>query len=73
MVGGGGYLVLNMVNTLREGDPPFGEENLPRVLGGAIAFTTGFLLHQLHKTKTEYRLGKKYNLKYLPVATGDGK
>jgi hypothetical protein len=70
MLGGSAYLVLNLVNTLREGDPPFGKDNLPNIIGGVTAFAFGYLLHKTQVT--EYRLGKKYKLKYLP-ATGINK
>jgi hypothetical protein len=68
MLGGSAYLVLNLVNTLREGDPPFGKDNLPNIIGGVTAFAFGFLLHKTQVT--EYRLGKKYSLKYLPAGNG---
>lgn len=65
MVGGAGYLLLNIVNTIHEKDAPFGKDNLPNIIGGVAAFGVGLLLN---KTKpTEFRLGKKYQLKYLPV------
>lgn len=65
MLGGGAYLVLNIVNTLREHDAPFGKDNMPNIIGGVTAFAFGFLLHK--SQVTEYRLGRKYQLKYLPV------
>ena len=47
MLGGGGFLLVNMVNTLRVNEPPFGKDNLPRVLGalGAVAFGGRFAGH----------------------------
>jgi hypothetical protein len=71
MLGGGAYLVLNMVNTLREGDPPFAKDNRPNIIGGVAAFAAGLLLNKTQRT--EYRLGKKYRLKYLPVANASNK
>lgn len=63
MVGGAGYLVVNLVNTTRQGDPPFGEENLPRVLAGAGAVAGGFLLRMLWPSR--HFIGKKYQLQVL--------
>lgn len=65
MVGGAAYLALNIVNTLREKEPVFGKDNLPRVLGGVGAVALGWLLHKTHST--ENRIGRKYKLKYLPM------
>lgn len=65
MVGGAAYLALNIVNTLREKDPIFGQDNLPRVLGGAGAVALGWLLQNSHST--ENKIGRKYKLKYLPI------
>lgn len=65
MLGGSTYLVLNIVNTLREGDSPFGKDNIPNIIGGVTAFAVGYLLHKTQVT--QFRLGKKYKLKYLPA------
>ena len=65
MVGGTAYLLLNIVNTLREKDPIFGKDNLPRVIGGAAATAFGYLLKSTRRT--EYRIGRKYKLVYLPA------
>ncbi|HSK14484.1 MAG TPA: hypothetical protein VK907_14785 [Phnomibacter sp.] len=64
-IGGAGYLALNLINTLRDGDPPFGQENLPHVLGAAGAMALGTGLR--HMWPKRYRLGKKYSLKVLPT------
>jgi hypothetical protein len=66
MIGGSAYLAVNIINTLREHDPPFGKDNLPNIIGGVAAFAAGFLLHNAQTT--EYKLGKKYQLKYLQVS-----
>ncbi|TAD85258.1 MAG: hypothetical protein EAY75_11640 [Bacteroidetes bacterium] len=62
-LGGGGFLLVNLVNTLRENDAFFGKENLPRVLGavGAVALGIGLAATEKEKVK----LGGKYRLKYL--------
>ena len=67
MIGGSAYLLLNMVNTIKEGEPPFGKDNLPNLIGGVSAVALGFILNKTQVT--EYKLGKKYKLKYLPVTT----
>jgi hypothetical protein len=63
MLGGGGFLLVNLVNTLRENEPPFGKDNLPRVLGALGAAAAGFGLTKLEKTYL--KVGGKYKLKYL--------
>jgi hypothetical protein len=63
MIAGGGYLVLNIFNTTREGDPPFGEENLSNVLIASGLMATGFLLKKAWPKK--YYIGKKYHLKVI--------
>jgi hypothetical protein len=67
MAGGAAYFLVNMVNTIREGDAPFGKDNLPHVIGAATAMGLGILLNKTQRT--EYKLGKKYHLKLLPAAT----
>ncbi|MES2645392.1 MAG: hypothetical protein V4717_00855 [Bacteroidota bacterium] len=67
MIGGAAYLLLNMINTIRVADPLFGKDNLPNLIGGVSTFAAGFLLNKT--VVTEYKLGKKYKLKYLPVVT----
>lgn len=63
MLAGGGFLVLNLVNTSLQGDPPFGEENLPKVLGAAGALAGGFLLSKSWPSKSY--IGKKYQIQVL--------
>jgi hypothetical protein len=63
MLGGGAYLVLNIFNTTREGNPPFGEENLPNVLWATGAVATGFLIKKLWPKKMV--IGHKYYIKIL--------
>lgn len=63
MLGGAGYLVLNLVNTTRQGDPPFGEDNLPKVLASAGAVVLGFLLK--HAWPSRSTIGKKYEIQVL--------
>lgn len=63
MLGGGAYLVLNIFNTTREGNPPFGEENLPNLLWATGMVATGFLLKKLWPKKIT--IGPKYSLVVL--------
>jgi hypothetical protein len=63
VLAGAGYLVLNIINTTREGDPPFGSENLPNVLAASGAVITGFLLKKAWRKR--WVIGKKFNLKLL--------
>jgi hypothetical protein len=67
LVGGTAYLALNVVNTIREKEPVFGKDNLPRVIGGVSAVVLGTLLQKTRKT--ENKVGKKYTLKYLPMSS----
>lgn len=63
MLGGAGYLVLNLVNTTRQGDSPFGEENLPKVLASAGAVVVGFILKKAWPSRST--IGKKYDIQVL--------
>lgn len=64
MIAGAGYLVVNMVNTLREGDPPFGQDNLSNVLIATGAVVTGFILKKSWPSR--WYIGKKYKLQVMP-------
>jgi hypothetical protein len=63
VLGGAGFLVVNLVNTTRQGDPPFGEENLPKVLAATGAVVAGFLLKLAWPSRSY--VGKKYQLQVL--------
>ena len=67
IIGGSAYLVLNVVNTLREKQPLFGKDNLPRIIGGLSAVTLGLILR--FTQRTSITLGGKYQLVYLPATT----
>lgn len=60
MLAGGAYLVLNIFNTTREGDPPFGQENLPNVLTAAGVAGIGYLLKKSWPER--WYIGSKYKL-----------
>lgn len=65
-IGGGGYLLLNIINTLSDNDPVFGEDNLPNVLiaGGVVALGTVLQL----TNKTVYKMNGKYKIAYLHLS-----
>jgi hypothetical protein len=63
MLAGAGYLVLNIFNTTRQGDPPFGEENLPNVLIASGMVAGGFILSKAWPKR--HVIGKKYYLKVI--------
>jgi hypothetical protein len=63
MVAGAGYLAVNLINTTRQGQPPFGSENLPRVLASSAAVLTGFLLSKSWPNR--WTIGRRYSLKVL--------
>ncbi len=61
--GGGGYLGLNLFNTIRDGDPPFGKENLPNVLTATGITAAGFLLKNIWPKR--WYLGDKFRVQVL--------
>lgn len=63
ILGGLGFTTVNLVNTLREGDPPFGQENRGRILAGIGAATAGYLLTRTGSDT--YTLGNKYKLEVV--------
>ncbi|HEX5150873.1 MAG TPA: hypothetical protein VFW07_05465 [Parafilimonas sp.] len=64
-IAGGGYLLLNIINTLSDGDPVFGEDNLPKIGIAAGVIAVGVVLGLTHKST--YIIGKKYRLEYIAV------
>lgn len=60
MIAGGAYLIVNAINTTREKQPYFGEDNIPRLLAGIAGIAFGYLLERLRKTKLP--IGDKYTL-----------
>lgn len=63
LLGGLGYTVVNIFNTTREGDPPFGKENIDNVLIGLGTAAAGFLLGRSGPDR--YVLGPKYQLELV--------
>ena len=65
MIGGAGYLALNVANTIIGSEKLFDKENIPRLVGGAAAFGVGKLMQTLNKK--EMVVGKKYTLQYIKL------
>ena len=66
MLGGAGFVGLNVVNSAILKYPVFGEDNLPALLTGAGVFGFGLLLQKLHKDVIT--VGKqKYTIHYLKL------
>jgi hypothetical protein len=64
-IAGGGYALLNIINTLSNNEPPFGSDNLPRLAVAAGVFAVGEILSLTHKKY--YTIGKKYRIEYITV------
>jgi hypothetical protein len=60
ILGGLGYTTVNIINTVADGDPPFGKNNIGRVLTAMGAAAVGWLI--LRSRATKYVLGKKFTL-----------
>lgn len=63
LLGGAGYTVVNIFNTIREGDPPFGQDNIDNVLIGLGVTAGGYLLGRTGSDR--YTLGNKYTLEVI--------
>lgn len=64
-IGGAGYLFLNMVNHLIDGDSPFIQNNLPNLGIGAGVYLLGEILHRTYKP--HIYIGKKYQLEIVAL------
>jgi hypothetical protein len=62
---GGGYLLLNIINTLSKNDPVFGSDNLPNISIAAGVLAVGVVLGLTHRST--YIIGKKYHIEYITV------
>jgi hypothetical protein len=62
-LGGGGYLLLNLINTLSNNQPVFGSKNIPKISIAAAVFAIGTIIHRTHKSN--YIIGKKYHVEYI--------
>jgi hypothetical protein len=62
-VGGLGYMLLNVANSLIKNDPVLEKKNIPKLVGGAVAVVAGRLLR---KANPNYRpIGKRFSLEIL--------
>ncbi|MGI9138816.1 MAG: hypothetical protein ACR2IM_07235, partial [Sediminibacterium sp.] len=62
-VGGLGYVLLNIANSLIKNDPVLEQKNIPKLIGGAVAVVAGKLLR---KANPNYRpIGKRFSLEIL--------
>ncbi|MEP6844504.1 MAG: hypothetical protein ABI861_00805 [Panacibacter sp.] len=64
-VGAGGYILLNVINTLSDGDNLFENNNGSRLGIAALVFIIGTLMHTSRSPVIE--IGKKYTLKYIKM------
>jgi len=65
-VGGAGYILLNVINSLINKDHILEQKNIPKLIGGAVAVVAGKLLR---KANPNYRpIGKRFSLEIL-IAT----
>jgi len=62
-IGGGGYLVLNIINTLSNNEPVFGDDNISNIAIAAAVLAAGTILSLTHKST--WMIGKKYHIEYI--------
>jgi hypothetical protein len=62
-IAGGGYLLLNAINTLGDHDDFFASDNIPKISIAAGVLALGVVLGLTHKTS--YVIGKKYHIEYI--------
>ncbi|MEP6466658.1 MAG: hypothetical protein ABJB05_10155 [Parafilimonas sp.] len=62
-IGGGGYLLLNIINTLSDNDPLFASGNIPKLSIATGVLALGIALGLTHKSN--YIIGKKYHVEYI--------
>lgn len=65
MIGGAGYVGLNVANSAILHYPVFGKDNLPGLAIGAGVFGIGKLMQKLHKDVIT--VGKKYTIHYIKL------
>ena len=64
-IGGGGYLLLNAINSLGKNEPYFSNKNIPKISIAAGVLALGVVLGLIHKDN--YIIGKKYHIEYISV------
>lgn len=64
-VAGGGYILLNVINTLSDGDNLFDNNNGTRLGIAALVFAIGTLMHTSRSPVIV--VGKKYKLQYIKM------
>jgi hypothetical protein len=64
-VGAGGYILLNVINTLSSGDNLFENNNGLRLAIAGAVFVIGTLMHT--SRSPEIKIGKKYKLQYIKM------
>lgn len=62
-IGGGGFLLLNIINTLSNNEPVFGADNLPKIGIAAGVLALGFALGLSHNS--DCIIGKKFRIEYI--------
>ncbi|MBV9961167.1 MAG: hypothetical protein JO072_02870 [Parafilimonas sp.] len=62
-IAGGGYLLLNTINTLTSGDDLFAADNIPKITIATGVLALGIILGVTHKPN--YIVGKKYHIEYI--------
>ncbi|WP_207497161.1 hypothetical protein [Aridibaculum aurantiacum] len=67
VLGGGGFLAVNLVNSLYINYSPFAQDNLRNILPAAGALAAGITINKLRKDF--YMVGKKYSTHYIPLGT----
>lgn len=63
---GGGYILLNVINTLADGDQLFADNNGVNLAIAAAVFVAGTIIHASYSS--ELKVGHKYKLQYVALA-----
>src|SRR5690349_20719006 len=61
--GAGGYLLLNLINTLSNNEAIFGSKNISKISIAAAVLAIGTIIHKTQKPN--YIIGKKYQVEYI--------
>lgn len=62
-IAGGGFVLLNIINTLSDNEPVFGADNISKITIGVGLLAVGVALGLTHKSI--YIIGKKYHIEYI--------